>query len=240
MTTTISPLPTLSALAPAVESPAGRPVQASRADPLQALRTATRTRHERLDAALPLSRETASLADYAAHLAAILDWQLAIAPWLRRTDADLSGLRLIEADLAEPGMPRPVAPRSSAVDLRAALDADDGSDAFCWGMAYVLEGSRLGGQVLYRRLRLPLAPHRLRYLGERADGGGAWPRTLAALRRHLATPAACAAGCRGAVAAFDVLLPRFGLAPGGEPQPEPPPGLPPMPGTLSTEGRHHA
>lgn len=185
------------------------------ADPVQALRLATRQRHERLDAALPISRDDASLADHAHHLAAVRDWQMALMPWLSRTDADLSGLRLIEADLAEPGAAGLGVLAPAAVDLRPVHDADDGSDAFCWGIAYVLEGSRLGGQVLYRRLQARLAPHPLRYLGQRSGAGGDWPRTLASLRHHLATPAAVASGSRGAMAAFDVLLARFGLEAGG-------------------------
>lgn len=179
-------------------------------DPVQALRSATRRLHERLDAGLAVAGEAPSLNDYAFHLAAVRDWQVALAPWLRRTDADLSGLALIAADLAEPGL-NGADSGSSTLDLQAVQLADDGSDAFCWGIAYVLEGSRLGGQVLYRRLQARLAPHPLRYLGQRADGAGRWPQTLASLRRHLGSEAACASGCRGAVAAFEMLSARFGL-----------------------------
>lgn len=48
---------------------------------------------------------------------------------------------------------------------------------WCWGAAYVLEGSRLGGQVLLRRLRAgqPEAP--ANYLGH-ATAPGLWPGFL--------------------------------------------------------------
>jgi heme oxygenase len=90
--------------------------------------------------------------------------------------------------------------------------ADDGSDAFCWGIAYVLEGSRLGGQVLYRRLQPRFAPHPLHYLSPRPATAQSWPQTLALLRDRLGTPSGREAGCRGAVAAFEVLLGRFHTA----------------------------
>jgi heme oxygenase len=40
----------------------------------------------------------------------------------------------------------------------------DASPAWRWGVCYVIEGSQLGGAVLYKRLHERLAPHPLRYL----------------------------------------------------------------------------
>jgi heme oxygenase (biliverdin-IX-beta and delta-forming) len=175
-------------------------------DAVQVLREATHSLHETLDRQLPLSRPDATLADYALHLTVLRDWHRALLPWLSRTASDASSLDLMARDLADctgslPPLPLP--------DLTAVHAADDGSDAFCWGMAYVLEGSRLGGKVLYRRLQAPLSPHPLRYLGERNAQGPSWPQTLASLRTQLATPEARTSGCRGAVAAFELLLARF-------------------------------
>ena len=84
-----------------------------------------------------------------------------------------------------------------------------GSDsaAYRWGVSYVIEGSRLGGAVLYRRLANQLAPHPLRYL--RADGvapGPRWQHFLRALRAHVQGAPAIAEACRGACDAFDSLI----------------------------------
>ncbi|MES2911150.1 MAG: biliverdin-producing heme oxygenase [Pseudomonadota bacterium] len=181
--------------------------QASQPDPVQALRRATRDLHESLDQHLPLARADAGLADYATHLCVLRDWQAAIRPWLLRAGQTDPNLDLIADDLADcagTGFPQPASP-----DTTALQNADDGSEAFCWGIAYVLEGSRLGGEVLYRRLQPRLAPHPLRYLGQRGAGGQPWPQFLATLRQKLAGDQASQAGCKGAVAAFQTLQAHF-------------------------------
>ena len=182
-------------------------------DPIHALRDATRQLHAQLDRGLPLAQARATLADYARHLVVLRDWQQALAPWLSRTGRDVSSLELIARDLADcPPCIGGIGGSADAmepVDLTPVHRADDGSLAFCWGMAYVLEGSRLGGQVLSRRLQARLAPHPLRYLGERGADGASWGDTLKALREALATADARRAGCAGAVAAFQTRLLRF-------------------------------
>ena len=112
-------------------------------------------------------------------------------------------------DCAAEGVPHPSTPKP---DLSPVRRADDGTTAFCHGIAYVHEGSRLGGEVLYRRLHGVLAPHPLRYLRDRSGGGFSWPAVLAGLRSRLAGAQAQASACRGAVAAFEVLLGQFGRA----------------------------
>ena len=178
-------------------------------DAVQALRAATKSLHETLDHGLPLARPDADVRDYALHLTVLRDWQLALAPWLLRAGNDLSSQALMDEDLKDCGTAADAPSRLPSLLTTAVCAEDDGSDAFCWGVSYVLEGSRLGGQVLYRRLQVPLAPHPLRYLGARHTHGRPWPQTLAALRLHLASPEALDAGCRGAVAAFTLLLARF-------------------------------
>ncbi|MCQ4297950.1 biliverdin-producing heme oxygenase [Pseudomonas stutzeri] len=76
------------------------------------------------------------------------------------------------ADLAELDCPSPPplqAPQISGI-------------ASCWGVAYVLEGSRLGGRVLARRIRQadPSAP--VRYL-EHGDVSKLWPNFLTRLEQ---------------------------------------------------------
>lgn len=179
-------------------------------DVLAALRTATASRHERLDSGLPLSAPLPTLDDYAAHLCMVRDWLAPLERWLagfadgpqaEPTLPATTRLALIQADLAEPGMPevRPLRP--------AAAWPQDASAAWRWGVAYVIEGSQLGGAVLYGRLAGPLAPHPLRYLrGEEAGPGPRWRAFMQALRAQVATPAEVDEACAGARAAFDAIL----------------------------------
>ena len=178
-------------------------------DAVAALRAATHALHEQLDHSLPLARADAGLADYAAHLTVLRDWQCALAPWLSRAIIDPAALALLEQDLRE--CPAHVHTLASlpVPDLTALRQADDGRDGFCWGIAYVVEGSRLGGQVLYHRLSQQLAPHPLRYLGQRGRTGASWPDMLACLRTRLDSSPELQSACNGAVAAFEMLLLRF-------------------------------
>ncbi len=77
---------------------------------------------------------------------------------------------LLSTDLNTLGNPVP-----EALPMPELLD-----DASCWGAAYVLEGSRLGGQILARRRRQidPAGP--LGYL-EHGDAAKLWPTFLARL-----------------------------------------------------------
>jgi heme oxygenase len=184
----------------------------STADAVQALREASPTCINGSTRVFPLSREQVGFADYALHLAVLRNWQLALSPWLVRTGSDGAGLALIDQDLADCGPVASASPPAAPVDLAAVRRVDDGSDAFCWGIAHVLEGSRLGGQVLYRRLAPRLAPHPLRYIAERPRHARPWGETLACLRRQLDSAADRQSGCAGAVAAFETLLRHFEVA----------------------------
>jgi heme oxygenase len=182
-------------------------------DVLAALRHATAARHERLDSALPLAADDATLADYASHLHLLRDWLLPLQAWLDGYGDGPQGpawlapaphLALIEADLAESVL--------AAYDGAAHLDARpwplDASAAYRWGVAYVVEGSQLGGAVLYKRLAEQLAPHPLRYLrgaGE-AGPGPRWRAFMLALREQVTTPEASIEACTGACDAFDRIL----------------------------------
>jgi heme oxygenase len=180
-------------------------------DALAALRRATAGRHQRLDSSLPLAAATADLADYASHLRLMRDWLVPLEAWLGRFEDGpqdsralpaVGRLALIEADLREPGMPAGPA----AVPACAAWP-EDASAAFRWGACYVIEGSQLGGAVLYQRLAGRLAPHPLRYLrGSAAGPGPRWRVFMLALRAHVRTPAEIAEACGGACAAFDAII----------------------------------
>jgi len=188
-----------------------RPIDAVRdTDVLAAMRTATASRHERLDSGLPLSAPNPTLDDYAAHLRMVRDWLAPLESWLagfadgpqaEPSLPPLARLALIQADLLEPGMPD-VPPLRSGVAWP--LDA---SPAYRWGVAYVIEGSQLGGSVLYKALSARLDPHPLRYLrGEDGGPGPRWRVFLLALRTQVHTPQAIADACAGACAAFDAIL----------------------------------
>ena len=187
---------------------------ARQADALAALRAATASRHELLDSGLPIGAPDATLNDYAAHLGMLRAWLGPLHDWLSGFDDgpqsgeersgprfDQAGrLALIDADLAEAGMAPVPAPGRDAWPF-------DASAAYRWGVCYVIEGSQLGGAVLYQRLATRLAPHPLRYLkGNEAGPGPRWRAFMQALRAQVRTPAEIADACAGACAAFDRII----------------------------------
>ena len=186
---------------------------ARESDVLAGLRQATATRHERLDSGLPLSKPDATLADYAHHLQLLRDWLTPLAAWQQGfTDgpqgpagiAAAPHLALIDADLAEPSLAacaRNPHPQQAPWPAQA-------SPAYRWGIAYVVEGSQLGGAVLYKRLAEQLAPHPLRYLrGAGAGGPGPrWRGFMEALRAEVRSEGQVAEACAGACDAFDRIL----------------------------------
>lgn len=184
---------------------------ARESDVLAALRRATASRHERLDSGLPLSSLDATLADYTHHLELLRAWLLPLHAWSQDADGPqaagfsaASYLALIEADLADPLL----APHRAATTLHAVPWSQDAGVAYRWGVAYVVEGSQLGGAVLHKRLAERLAPHPLRYLhgaGEQGPGPR-WRAFMQALRTEVITPAATAEACAGACDAFDRIL----------------------------------
>jgi heme oxygenase len=185
---------------------------ARQADALAALRAATGARHELLDSGMPLARPAPDLADYAAHLTMVRDWLLPLTAWLAGFDdgpqaalAPVERIAVIEADLAEPGMPPRREPRLAPAPAGGwPLDA---GAAYRWGVCYVIEGSQLGGKVLYGRLSEHLAPHPLRYLrGEDAGPGPRWRAFMLTLKAEVKTPEQIADACAGACAAFDSIL----------------------------------
>lgn len=186
---------------------------ARESDVLAALRQATGSRHERLDSGLPLSSPDATLADYARHLCLLRDWLAPLQAWLDAYDDGPQGaagvasaphIALIEADLAEPSLPgAPPTGRASTEPWPGCASA-----AYRWGVAYVVEGSQLGGAVLYKRLAGQLAPHPLRYLrGAGEEGPGPrWRAFMLALREQVSTPEGRSEACLGACDAFDRIL----------------------------------
>jgi heme oxygenase len=197
-----------------------RPLDTAReSDVLTALRRATATRHERLDSGLPLSAPDATLAEYARHLRLLRAWLAPLEAWQRGfTDgpqgaaglAAAAHLALIEADLAEPCLAEydsaaHAAPAPAPAPISWPANA---SPAYRWGVAYVVEGSQLGGAVLYKRLASQLAPHPLRYLSGAGEAGPGprWRVFMLALREQVQGEAQVAEACAGACDAFDRIL----------------------------------
>lgn len=180
-------------------------------DVLAALRTATAERHALLDDSLAIASSAASLRDYQCHLLMLLAWLTPLEAWLSTFH---------DGPQAEPSLPPVARTASIARDLAhssmpACADASPvqepwpaaASAAYRWGVCYVLEGSQLGGAVLYQRLQRQLAPHPLDYLrGAQAGPGPRWRAFMQALRAQVRSAAEVADASRGACDAFDRIL----------------------------------
>lgn len=204
--------------------------QGNKLDVLTALRAATAERHAELDTRTPLAAAAPDLRAYRDHVQLLEIWLAAMqtAPVHagdRVGDANDNGvgvgpgpeqalpprdhLALIRADLAHPALAGlPPAPALTA----APWPAQDAA-AWRWGVAYVIEGSQLGGAVLYKRLAAPLAPHPLAYLRGEGSPGPRWQQFLAALRAAVVTPVQVEQACQGARQAFDSLIALLDSAP---------------------------
>jgi heme oxygenase len=176
-------------------------------DVLTALRQSTAQRHAELDSRTPLAAEAPDLRAYHDHLQLLEAWLAPIQRWLDAAgpQSDLPQrdyLGLIRADLAHPAL----ADMPNRVRAGGAHWSPQEGAAYRWGVAYVIEGSQLGGAVLYKRLAQRLAPHPLDYLRGEGSPGPRWQQFLAALRGAVTTPEQIDAACRGARQAFDSLI----------------------------------
>lgn len=161
------------------------------------LRHTTRARHAALDEAVTSTLSTH--AGYVSFLQASLATIAALeAPLARRGIVAPAGrTALLQADLAELGAPPP-----STVHARVALPP---SAAEAYGVAYVVEGSALGGvflaKVIEDRLGAPTRYLRLRG----ADTARAWGAFVTRLDRwgESATPNERAASARAAARTLD-------------------------------------
>lgn len=173
-------------------------------DILDALRQATSPLHAQVDQCLPLARPSPGLADYRSHLRVLDAWLQRLA-CIDPAPPALAAHRVqLVEDLAacEALLPADRVAHTPTPSMRTAR-----SPAFVWGVSYVLEGSRLGGRVLYRQLAERLAPHPLNYLqGAGEQTGGHWKAFLAQLRAQAFGPAEVRSACDGAVEAFETLL----------------------------------
>ncbi|MFN4120987.1 biliverdin-producing heme oxygenase [Acidovorax sp.] len=218
-------------------SDAAHPLSPAFADPLHPLRQATQATHSLLDSRLAIAQPAATLTDYAAHVRGLAAWLQALdeplcalqaevpafdaapARRLAHLHQDLHDIATLMPSAAPSTAPAWPAP-STATRLRvqAALHQahhNGHASAARWGLAYVVEGSQLGGLVLHSRLADALAPHPLRYLQGHAGGTSErWKCFVGLLRDHVTSPDAITAACDGALAAFNGLVDEFGLTGG--------------------------
>jgi heme oxygenase len=184
---------------------------------LTALRAATSQRHESTHLLMPLSVDSVALGDYVAHLVILREWLVQLEAWLAHfSDGPQAGalvparnrVALIDMDLAHVSVK--LEDRAGAQEVSSTRHwTGSKSAAYRWGVCYVIEGSQLGGAVLYERLKERLAPHPLGYL---KAGRGAlsvrWPAFVRAMCADvdMQTQASIEEACRGACDAFDHLI----------------------------------
>ncbi|WP_260854607.1 biliverdin-producing heme oxygenase [Paraburkholderia sp. BCC1884] len=183
---------------------------------LNALRVSTAERHELLHEIMPLSVESVALRDYLAHLAILRAWLEPIETWFKgfcdgpqsaTLAARMNRLALIDADLSH-GSIDPCDQIGALVSTAADHNwAGAQSAAYRWGVCYVIEGSQLGGAVLYARLKNRLAPHPLGFLDAGREAlGPRWQAFVRTMSAEVQTPAMIDEACRGAADAFDRLI----------------------------------
>jgi len=143
---------------------------------LRALRAATATHHREVERLLP-AFGALSPADYAAHLAALAGVHLPLEQRLFAHDwaglglpdaAERPRAPLLEADLRALGIDPSAIPRCRALPYLGTLHR-------ALGALYVLEGSRLGGQILARQVAQAAGDVPTRFLvGAAARTGPRW------------------------------------------------------------------
>jgi heme oxygenase len=183
-------------------------VSSIESDVLTALRQATAQRHAELDARMPLAAGEVDLRAYHDHLRLLEQWLAPIEDWLAHFDdgpAPPAYLRAIREDLAHPALAGMPALPPAADGGATAWPAQCGV-GWRWGVCYVIEGSQLGGAVLYKKLAERLAPHPLNYLRGAGSPGPRWQQFIVALRENVASPQQIADACHGAQQAFDNLI----------------------------------
>lgn len=173
----------------------------------QLLREGTRERHETLDQGLALAGGEVDRSDYLNYLRALLGWLEPLEQRLWQLDwpdslqaparADKS--TWIRDDLASAGDASPVPHCTDAPRV-------DAADAYALGVAYVVEGSQLGGRFLAKHLAdvTPALP--LRYLrGYEDQVGPMWKGFLQYLDSEAGAQGQEAQALQGARDAFDSL-----------------------------------
>ena len=181
---------------------------------LASLRLATASLHRKLESLSPLSSLSADLHGYHAHLSMMRCWLSSIEHWLMQSNAlaafreGLSPqplLQWIEADLSD-NMSDNYYEKYSVLMAGIKWRAQP-SHAYIWGVRYVIEGSRLGSALLYKKLKAQFADQPLYFLyGDNGAPGPRWSLFCNMLNQQLVRPAEIEDASHGACDAFAVLL----------------------------------
>ncbi|MCP5144902.1 MAG: biliverdin-producing heme oxygenase [Gammaproteobacteria bacterium] len=175
-----------------------------------ALRKVTALHHERVELLMPVSRESVGLPEYLEFLGLMAEWVAQIECWIGHhpsTGIWQSRLPFIRrysrlvADLeaSEHPVPRTMKCHFSAI----ALWPQD--EAFYWGVRYVIEGSRLGGRMLYRKLSEQHVASAMRFLAEDELLAQQWRDLRQVMEVRIRSMFDLEVACTGAVAAFGML-----------------------------------
>ena len=176
------------------------------------LRTRTAAAHRDAEASVDLNAALTDRDTYAAYLHRMRAWHRAIEPtvwdaldaerWSWWTDHRRRVLDRLDADLA--ALPAPAADEAPPPPPVAA------GPAAALGVAYVVQGSGVGAQIIARRARQRLGPDLPAGFLHHAAGADAdppvWPRFIAALNASEADPAAALRGADAAFASFGAYL----------------------------------
>jgi heme oxygenase len=175
---------------------------------LELIRASTADAHQALERGLRVARADAGDDEYTRYLAAVLGWleplerPLWSNPWpvsIGAAERD-DKAAWIRADLTARGLTAEEIARIPRVRTLPPL----GSLAERFGVAYVIEGAQLGGQVLRRQLGPRVAPRPTRWLESYRDQVGVkWRAFLAALAHSLEERADAEAAARAAGATFE-------------------------------------
>lgn len=155
---------------------------------------------------MPLAKADASWSDYVEHLHILAAWLVPLEQWLscfsdgpqgQNAPVFICYSEFIATDLGEAY----TLPQLSSPIINWSKNQDS---AYRWGISYVIEGSQLGGEFLYKRLAPRLAPHKLLYLQRKQEGR--WSAFLQTMAREVITQEQITRACEGAIDAFDALL----------------------------------
>ena len=173
---------------------------------LDVLRTATRDQHARLESRFDLESRLSSRDQYTRLLEGYLGLYRPFESRLARQPHDLLArivwpdrrrTPLLEQDLRHLGLTAAEINNIPECDSLPPLDDPDS----LWGALYVIEGSNLGGQIIYRQIESRLALDRDNgvsfFFSDGADTGLVWKRFISLLEEHVSNPeraanAACA------------------------------------------------
>jgi heme oxygenase len=179
-------------------------------DLLKHLKNATAALHAFLDTHLPLSAANPTSIDYGEHLYLLARWYQVLNAMLA-ANADLEIRQCVLAneqalDLIQHDLKALADSRLPVFDY--GIDADSAiTQAYFWGIEYVIKGSALGAKFLYKKLlnsSLPVTLHFFQYAA--AQGGQEWLEFSKKIHSQSLQKIDIAQAEQGAVWAFEKII----------------------------------